>query len=317
LRNEKWYTHVHNWLETSLKKTIKGLAKLTRFSEYGYYVIVPSLLGVAAAKGSFSWQLLMVLLANWMTVGFAYMVNDIEDAPDDAFSVDMVKSNPISSGLIAPKTARIATLMMGLLAVVLFARLGVWPFIFGMISLTFGFLYSVKYVQLKSVVFFDIVIHSLLLSGLTFLCGYFSFISRLNRVWFWPFVFVVAIHIYLQLQRDLNDLRSGSKTKKGRTVVHLGERSVILLMIATGILGAFTGIVTLFLVDVIPSWVVLMMAILAVLFILPVWIKLRREDGEMANEVFWRSAVERAAALALFLYFLLPWLDQVFQLGWF
>jgi hypothetical protein len=59
------------------------------------------------------------------------------------------------------------------------------------------------------------------------------------------------------------------------------------------------------------------MAVLAVLFIFPVWIKHRREDGEIANEVFWRSAVERAAALALFFYFLLPWLDQVFQLGYF
>jgi 4-hydroxybenzoate polyprenyltransferase len=317
LRTEKWYTQVHNWLETSLKNTIKGLAKLTRFSEYGYYVIVPSLLGVAAAMGSFSWQLLMVLLANWMAVGFTYMVNDIEDAPDDAFSNNRVNINPISSGLIAPKTARIATLMMGLLAALVFAGLGFWPFIFGMISLTFGFLYSVKYVQLKSIAFFDIVIHSLLLSGLPFLCGYFSFTSRLNRVWFWPFVFVVAIHIYLQLQHDVNDLRRKSKGKKGRTVAHLGERSVTSLMIATAILGAFAGIVTFFLIDVIPSWVVLMMAILAVLFILPVWIKLRRGDGEMANEVFWRSAVERAAALALILNFLLPWLDQVFQLGWF
>lgn len=300
-----------------MKKTIKGLAKLTRFSEFGYYIIVPSLLGVAAAKGSFSWQLLMVLLANTMAVGFAYMINDIEDAPDDAFSNNRVKINPISSGLIAPKTARIATLMMGLSAAGFYAVLGVWPFIFGMISLTFGFLYSVKYVQLKSVAFFDIVIHSLLLSGLPFLCGYFSFTSRLNRVWFWPFVFVIAIHIYLQLQRDLNDLRSGSKTKKGRTMVHLGERSVTSLMIAAAILGAFTGIVSFFVIDLVPSWVILMMAILAVLFILPVWIKLRREDGELKNEVFWRSAVERAAALALFLYFLLPWLDQFIQLGWF
>jgi 4-hydroxybenzoate polyprenyltransferase len=304
-------------LETSLKKTIKGLAKLTRFCDYGYYVMVPSLLGVAAANGSFSWQLLLVLLANWMAVGFAYMVNDIEDAPDDAFSTNRVKSNPISSGLVAPKTARIAALLIGLSAAGLFAGLGVWPFIFGMISLTFGFLYSVKYVQLKSMAFFDIVIHSLLLSGLPFLCGYFSFSSRLNRVWFWPFVFVVVIHIYLQLQRDLNDLRSASKTKKGRTVLHLGERSVTSLMIATAILGAFTGMVTLFLIDVIPAWIVLLMAILAVLFIFPVWIKHRREDVEKANEVFWRSAVERAAALALFLYFILPWLDQVFQLGYF
>jgi 4-hydroxybenzoate polyprenyltransferase len=304
-------------LETSLKKTIKGLAKLTRFSEYVYYVIVTSLLGIAAAKGSFSWQLLLVLLANWMAVGFAFMVNDIEDAPDDAFSINKVNSNPISSGLIAPKTARIATLLIGLLAAVLFAVLGVWPFIFGMISLTLGFLFSVKYVQLKSVAFFDIIVHSLLLSGLPFLCGYFSFTTRLNRVWFWPFVFVIAIHIYLHLQRDVNDLRSESKTKRGRTVLHLGERSVTSLMIATAILGAFTGIVTFFLIDMIPSWVVLMMAISAVLFILPVWIKLRRVDREMANEVFWRSAVERAAALALFLHFLLPWLDHVIQLGWF
>jgi 4-hydroxybenzoate polyprenyltransferase len=314
---EKWYTQIHNWLETSLKQTITGLIKLTRFHDYGYYVMVPSFLGVAAAEGSFSWQLLLVLLANWMAVGFANMVNDIEDAPDDAFSTNRIYSNPISSGMVAPKTARIAALLIGLSAAGLFAGLGVWPFLFGMISLTFGFLYSVKYVQLKSMAFFDIVIHSLLLSGLPLLCGYFSFTSRLNRVWFWPFMFVVAIHIYLRLQHDLNDLSNVSKSKKGRTILHLGERSVTSLMIATVILGAFTGIVTFFLIDVIPAWVVLLMAILAVLFILPVWIKHRRGDVKMANEVFWRSAVERAAALALFLYFLLPWLDQVFQLGYF
>jgi 4-hydroxybenzoate polyprenyltransferase len=313
---EKWYTQIHDWLETSLKKTLKGLAKLTRFSDYGYYVIVPTLLGIAAAKGMFSWQLLLVLMANWMAVGFAYMVDDIEDAPDDALSVTRVNRNPISSGLIAPKTARIAMLTMGVSAAVVFAVLGIWPFIFGMISLTFGYLYSVKYVQLKSITYFDIVIRSLLLSGLPFLCGYFSFTSRLNRVWYWPFVFLVAIHIYLQLKRDVNDLSSASRTKKSRTVRHLGERSVTSLMIAMAILGAFTGIVTFFLTDVVPSWVVLLMAILAVLFILPVWIKHRREDAELATEVFWRSAVERAAALALCLYFLLPWLNQVFQLWW-
>jgi 4-hydroxybenzoate polyprenyltransferase len=219
--------------------------------------------------------------------------------------------------LITPKTARVATLLMSLFAAGLFAVLGMWPFLFGMISLTFGFLFSVKFVQLKAMAFFDIAIHSLLLAGLPFLCSYFSFSSRLNRVWFWPFVFVIAIHTYLQLQHDVNNLNNAPKTKKGRTVLHLGERLVTSLIIATAILGAFTGIVTFFLVDVIPAWVILLMAILAVLFILPIWIKHHRENGEVANEVFWRSAVERAAALALCLHFLLPWLDQVFQLGWF
>ena len=155
-----------------MKKTLKGLIKLTRFNEYVYFVVITTFLGVSAANGSSDWRLLILLPANWLAVGFAFMINDIEDAPDDALSIKKINRNPISSGLITPKTARILTFSVSILSAVLFSFLGLWPFLFGLISLLLSYLYSYRGVRLKTIAFFDILAHSLMLAGLQYLCGY-------------------------------------------------------------------------------------------------------------------------------------------------
>ena len=67
-----------------LNQPIKGIIKLTRFDEYVWFVIVTTALGAAAGGGTFGWQWIVALLANWVAVAFAFMINDVEDADDDA-----------------------------------------------------------------------------------------------------------------------------------------------------------------------------------------------------------------------------------------
>jgi 4-hydroxybenzoate polyprenyltransferase len=69
-----------------VKIRIKALICLARYKEYFFFVIITTFLGASAANGAFGWPLLLVLLANWLAVAFAFMINDVEDAPDDALN---------------------------------------------------------------------------------------------------------------------------------------------------------------------------------------------------------------------------------------
>ena len=92
----------------AMKRQLGGVLRLTRFQEYTSFVTVTTLLGAAVAHGSFGWPLIRVLAANWLAVGFAFMINDVEDAPDDALSPAKAGRNPVSAGdlSVAPGPSR-------------------------------------------------------------------------------------------------------------------------------------------------------------------------------------------------------------------
>lgn len=304
-------------MELCLPKTLKGLAKLTRFDEYVYFVIITTLLGVAAARGHFDWRMLVLIPANWLAVGFAFMINDVEDAPDDALSQKKADRNPISAGLITPKTARVASFLTGLLAAALFAVLGLWPFIFGLITLVLGYLYSYRGVRLKTMALLDILSHCLMLAGLQFLCAYFTYATRLERNWFWPFIFVMAISIYGELYNEIRDIEGDRQANLQHTAIILGERAAHILMTIVLVIGIFAGAVSLILIELIPLWVFFLMAVLAALFVLPKALRIRRNDSSMAIQGSLQKPLERAAALALFLQYFLPWISALLNLNLF
>jgi 4-hydroxybenzoate polyprenyltransferase len=145
--------------------TLKGILKLTRFDEYVWFVIVTTLLGAAAGGGSFGWQLMVVLLANWLAVAFAFMINDVEDAADDALNPAKIKRNPISCQMISPRVGYSASYVTAILSAVCYALLGTLPLVIGVISLIVGFLYSWRRVRIKSMPFIDLITHCMMLAG--------------------------------------------------------------------------------------------------------------------------------------------------------
>lgn len=300
-----------------MKRKLNGLLKLTRFDEYVYFVVVTTLLGVASAGGKVDWRFLVVLLANWASVGFAFMINDIEDAPDDALSSSKINRNPVSAGLITPKTARLWTFIVGVISATLFALLGTWPFLFGLLSFILGYLYSYRGVRLKTIALLDVLSHCLMLAGLQYLTGYFTYTTVLVRNWLWPFLFVVCISIYGELYNEIRDFEGDQAAQLRHTAIVLGSRTSHFLMLAILMLGVLSGIVSFLFIDLIPLWVFVVMAILAVLLLLPQVIKLRRGDSSIEIQNAFQKPLERAAALALLLQFLVPWLDQLFHLGLF
>lgn len=300
-----------------MKRTLNGLLKLTRFDEYVFFVVVTTLLGVASAGGRVDWRFLVVLLANWTAVGYAFMINDIEDAPDDALSSKKINRNPVSAGLITPKTARLWTFIVGAISAVLFALLGTWPFLFGLLSLILGFLYSYRGVRLKTIAFLDVLSHCLMLAGLQYLTGYFTYTTVLVRNWLWPFLFVVCISIYGELYNEIRDFEGDQAAQLRHTAIILGSRTSHILMLSILMLGVLSGIVSFLFINLIPFWVFIVMTILAILFLFPQVIKLRRGNSSIEIQNAFQKPLQQAAALALLLQFLVPWLDQLFHLGLF
>ena len=304
-----------------MKRTLLALAKLTRFDEYTGFIVITTLMGVLAAQGAFTWQLIVLLFTNWLAVGFSFMINDIEDAPEDAFSMKNFKRNPVSSGLIAPRDAKIAAWLAALSSAGLYALLGLWPFILGVACLILGMLFSAQIVRLKTMAFIDILSHSLILAGLPFLCSYFTFTTRFNQVWFWPFIFVVSISNYGRLHKAIKNLEGDRLSRLSHrgscqgTAIVLGNRVTSVLMMVMLILAAITGVISFLLINLIPAWVMVVMAFLVIVFVLPQLIKNQRGDSVLTPSFSFKKPLEQAAALALMLQLFIPWLDQLMQLG--
>src|SRR5262245_2351198 len=166
---------------------MRGVVRLTRWREYVPFVIpVTSLGAILAAQAHntrLDWRLLVTILANILAVGYAFMINDIEDAPDDAREAGRAARNPVANGELTPRQGWVASLTVAAATLVLYGLAGIWPFIIGVLTLALSHCYSWKPIRLKAWPVTDIVSHSLMLSGLLFLAGYFAYGTEPGLVW--------------------------------------------------------------------------------------------------------------------------------------
>jgi 4-hydroxybenzoate polyprenyltransferase len=290
-------------------KKILALIRLTRFKEYTFFVTVTTLLGSASVQGEVSWTLAGVWLANWLAVMFAFMINDVEDADDDALNPNKVNRNPVSSGEISPRMATIASFVVAAISGVLYYLLGYWPFVLGSLSLFLGFVYSWRKIRLKNIAFLDLASHCMMLAGLQFLPGMLAFGHRpVTFHWLFPFTFVVAISLYGELFNELRDLDGDLKAGLRHTAVVLGPRLSYWLMMLVLSVGVYCGFVTIFLLGIIPTWVIfVLLGALVALITLPA-LRARRHRGALALQESFQKPIEMAGALALGVQFTGPWI---------
>lgn len=272
------------------------------------FVMVTTLLGAISARGSFGWQLGGVLVANWLAVAFAFMFNDIEDAPEDALNPEKVLRNPVSCCDLSLRSARIASVSVALLAELTFALLGLWPFILGTLCLLLGFGYSWRPIRLKTLPFLDMVSHGLMLAGLQFLTAFFTFQpSSLSR-WLPPFLFIIAISLYGELFNELRDLQEDRKAGLTHTATWLGERVTYWLMMTILATGIFSALYTVLIVQLIPGWVLLLMVAVTAILILRPLMELRQRKTHLELQQSFQKPLEIAAASALMINFLETWI---------
>lgn len=213
---------------TTLKGQIRGLVRLTRWKEYVPFVIPLTVLGALLAArphGVFlDWRLLAVTAANILAVAYAFMINDIEDAPDDARDPARAARNPITSGEIGVRMGYAACRLVAAVTLILYALGGVWTLGIGLATLFLSHMYSWRPVRLKAWPVTDIVSHSLMLSGLLLLAGYFIYDAQPGIVWFVA-ASATLVSVYGQLYNQLRDYEMDKAAGLWNTAIILGERS--------------------------------------------------------------------------------------------
>lgn len=291
---------------------MNALIRLTRYKEYTFFVMITSLLGAATAEGFFGWKLVGVLAANFLAVAFAFMINDIEDAPDDALDPAKAKRNPLSAAELSYTSARLAAFSVACVAGLVYLFLGVWPFVTGLSCLMIAYLYSWRRVRLKSRPIADLVAHGLMLAGLQFLTAYFSFEPAPFSRWGYPFVFIVAISLYGEMFNELRDLDSDRKAGIMHTANLLGQRAAYWLMMGFLSIGIGSGLVTIFVVRLIPNWVLYLLLVFTAILVLRPIVRIRSNSSHLALQESFQKPIEIAAAFALALQFIYPWAARFF-----
>jgi 4-hydroxybenzoate polyprenyltransferase len=228
---------------TPLRAQIRGLIRLTRWQEYIAFVIPLTILGaLLAARPNgilLDWRLVVVTLANILAVAYAFMINDIEDAPDDARDPARAARNPITTGEIGVRIGYTACRIVAAVTLILYALGGVWALGIGIATLLLSHLYSWRPVRLKAWPVTDVVSHSLMLSGLLLLAGYFTYHTEPGIVWFVA-ASVTLVSVYGQLYNQLRDYDMDKAAGLNNTAIILGERNTRRVMyLSVGLAGAF------------------------------------------------------------------------------
>lgn len=294
-----------------MRRWLGAIVRLARCREYLCSVVVTTLLGASAGQGSLGWLLIVVLVANWLAVAFAFMINDVEDAPDDALNPAKADRNPVSAGDLSVHSGRAASFAVAILSAALYMLLGLWPSVMGMASLVIGFLYSWRRVRLKTIPIADLISHGMMLAGLQFLAAYFTFAPRLAGGWASPFAFVVVISMYGQLFNELRDLDGDRMAGLTHTASLCGPRAAHCLMASFLLAGIGFGFVTVFVGRLIPVRVFVTSAILAMVLLAPRLVRARDSLPTARVQTLFHGSLEMAAALALTIWVVGPWVESI------
>lgn len=213
---------------TTLREQLRGLIQLTRWKEYVPFVIPLTLVGALLAarpnNALLDWRLIAVTLANILAVAYAFMINDIEDAPDDARDPARAARNPISSGKIGVGVGYAACRVVAAVTLILYAFGGLHVLLIGVGTVLLSHLYSWRPVRLKAWPVTDIVSHSLMLSGLLLLAGYFIYHDTPGIVWFVA-LGATLVSVYGQLYNQLRDYDMDKAAGLYNTAIVLGENN--------------------------------------------------------------------------------------------
>ena len=220
---------------------LNAILKLSRWRQHVPYtlplVIAGALLAVNQVDAVLDWRLLAVVIANILAMTFAFMINDVVDAPDDALNPIKTKSNVISQGILSYQEGYWIAGAFFLLSASLFFFGGWLSFLAGLATLILSFAYSAPPLRLKSRPIVDVVSHILMLSALLMLSAYFIYDTQPNQAW-WVIIAVTMASAYGQFYNQVDDFETDKQAQLKNTAMLLGKQKTVFAMV-------FSAIVTL------------------------------------------------------------------------
>lgn len=290
-----------------MKTRAKAIIKLTRWQEFVAFTTILTMLGGLTAYQvhdiQLDWQLFVVWIANLAAMAYAFMVNDIEDAPDDARDPNRAQTNPVANLELAVPTAWLATIAFGVLSAGSYALVGTRTFVVGLITLILAHLYSWRPVRLKAQPLVDILSHALMLSTLLYIAAFYAYASDLSELWMLVIV-TFAASANGQLYNQVRDYEADQAAGLHNTASILGKTLTERLATATVITSVICVIVAA-IQGIFPVWLgaVLIVATPIIMFLL------RRNTRDMrGSETDDPMALLQRKALYIINITLLVWL---------
>lgn len=206
---------------------MRAVLKLSRWHEFIPFTLPLTLVGGLMAYrfhgAKLDERLFYVLIANFLAMAYAFMINDIEDSEDDKLNPERGAKNAVSNGEISKSSAWLAALACAGLAVLLYALAGTGALTSGVLILVLSHFYSWKPVRLKALPVLDIVSHVLMLSTLLMVAAYLIYTDTFQEVW--PLVVSVTLFsAYGQLYNQLRDYEEDRAAGLKNTASFLGKR---------------------------------------------------------------------------------------------
>lgn len=192
----------------SFTDKLRAVADLTRYREYLGVTTASTTLGVLAwsnpTPDTIS-TVITLLLMHFCTFAFAFMINDIEDATDDALDKEKSARNPISSGRLSRMLGLFATGCVACTSIVLSTLLGQAVLLANFFALVLAFMYSWRWIRLKSIPFVDVVSHALFLGTLQYLATVWAHPTTSVPTVVWGALSIFAVSVTGDLHNEIRD----------------------------------------------------------------------------------------------------------------
>lgn len=291
-----------------MEKKASSVLALMRWREHLPFSVPLTVLGaiIAATNGAvLDAKLIWVVLGNAAAVSYAFMINDIEDAEDDARDSHKQKRNPISAGRVSCAEAYTFARVLAIIALLFYLLTNALTFGIGVTTLVLSHLYSWRRVRLKAYPVVDILSHSLMLSGLLLLSGFSAFSTQFKEIW----LLVAAasmFSVYGQLYNQMRDYAVDEKAGLKNTALLVGRRNTRFLMNTSVFLSVVTLLTSVYF-KTFPIWLILPVA-LSVPLIFTFKTK-TDSSGTVAIDLTGRLQLQ---LLLVFNILVLVWLLQIF-----
>ena len=262
--------------QTTQRASSSKLAAILRLSRWREHVpftipltLVGGLLAVEPLGAAVDWRLFAVLAANVLAMCFAFMLNDVEDAPDDALDAAKRAHNVISAGLLSRREGlgiSAATFALSALGYVL---VGGWVLLLGGFTLALCYLYSAHPFRFKARPLTDFLSHALMLSGLLVAAGYAAYSSDPGGLWL-VVLAAILFSAYGQFYNQVEDYEVDKSAGLRNTVVLLGKGATAWLG-HLSFAGALVCIIAAILQGLFPDWLGIIIGVGAIACVVFPW----------------------------------------------
>lgn len=142
-----------------------GFYKLTRVRTIMDFYPFLILFGILSTRTYINLLSIILSISILLLLVAAFVINDVEDAEDDAKDPKKVNRNPISPGIIKKSEGYIFYFGLNILALLPLIFINLHLLTLGLVTAIVGYIYSCKPLRLKSRPLVDVLSHGFFLAG--------------------------------------------------------------------------------------------------------------------------------------------------------